>query len=246
MGRLLDGMGSSQKSWEKSPSTKTTITSAIAVERADMTTAIPSQATLGNTVLLVVDVINSCAAEEYQDPARSITYNKIRQMVPTLASFIGSFKQLGGQVVLTTTVPWREPYLPDNINELYRHDENARYWSTDTSGHAEQFYGIPTEGATIVAKNSYDAFTNPDLIGALQQMRTRYIVVAGIFGDGCVLATICGAFSRGYQLIIARDLIETTDDEGRQAVLRHLKQRMWPLMYGTTVTSHEILTAFSK
>jgi nicotinamidase-related amidase len=206
---------------------------------------IPKSATLDNTVLLAVDVINSCAHERYEDPARDIHYRRIREMVPSLSSFITAFRQLGGRVILTTTVPWQEPYLADNINELYRNDPVARYWSKDSTGEAEQFYGIPTEGARVFAKNSYDAFTNEDLVQALQEMGARYVIVAGIFGDGCVLATICGGFSRGYHFIIARDLIETTDDEDRQALQRHLKDRMWPLMYGATVDAAEILAAFS-
>lgn len=206
---------------------------------------IPKSATLDNTVLLVVDVINSCAHVDYEDPQRNIYYHKIRQMVPSLAAFTTRFRQLGGRVILTTSVPWQEPYLPDNINELYRNDPHARYWSEDSTGEAEQFYGIPTEGARVFAKNSYDAFTHEGLVQALHEMGTRYVIVAGIFGDGCVLATICGGFSRGYHFIIARDLIETTDDEERQALQRYLKDRMWPLMYGATVDAEEILAAFS-
>lgn len=206
---------------------------------------IPSGATLDNTVLLVVDVMNSCADSRYEDPERDIHYARIRQMIPALSSFITSFQQLGGRVVLITSVPWQEQYLPENITELYRNDPEARYWSSDTDGDAERFYGIPTDGALVFAKNSYDAFTSEDFVNALQDMRVRYIIVAGVFGDGCVLATICGGFSRGYHFIIAKDLIETTDDKERQALQRYLKQRMWPLMYGTTLESQHILSAFS-
>lgn len=206
---------------------------------------IPQNARLDNTVLLVVDVINACAHVKYEKPEWNIHYRKIRQMVPALAAFIRSFRQAGGRVILTTTVPWQEAYLADNINELYRNDPDARYWSEDTAGDAERFYGIPTEGARAFAKNSYDAFTNEDLVWELQETGARYVIVAGIFGDGCVLATICGGFSRGYHFIIARDLIETTDDEERQALQGYLKGRMWPLMYGTTVDAEEILAVFA-
>jgi nicotinamidase-related amidase len=202
--------------------------------------------TLQNSVFLVIDVINSCAQREFEDPARNIHYNKIRQMIPALSSFITSFKRLGGRVILTTTVPWQEPYLPDNINELYRNNAKARYWSQDTTGCAEQFYDIPTDGATVVVKNSYDAFTNRDLVNLLEVLHIRYIIVAGIFGDGCVMASICGGFSKGYHMVMVGDLIETTDDEDRQAFQQFLKQRMWPLMYGTTVKSDELLAAFSQ
>ena len=206
---------------------------------------IPSRAKLDNSVLLVIDVINSCAHKAYEDPERGITYNKIRQMIPSLSSFVNSFRRTGGNIILTTTVPWREQHLPENINELYRDNEKARYWSRDTGGHAEQFYEIPTDGATIFAKNSYDAFTNEDFVNTLERMQIRYIIVTGVFGDGCVLATICGGFSKGFHFIIAQDLIETTDDKDRQMFQRYLKERMWPLMYGATIESHHILAAFS-
>jgi nicotinamidase-related amidase len=206
---------------------------------------IPSSATLQNSALLVVDVNNFCAAEDYEDPQRHIHYGRIRRMVPSLASFITAYRRLGGTVVLVTSVPWQERYLPDNINELYRNDEMARYWSEDTSGRAEEFYGIPTEGALIFTKPSYDAFTCPELVDALDERGIRYLIVAGLFGDGCVLATICGGFSRGYHFIIAKDLIETTDDEDRQAMQKRMKERLWPLMYGPTLESRAILATFS-
>jgi len=199
-----------------------------------------------NSALLVIDVINSCAHSEFEDPARNVHYKKIRSMVPALSVFITSYRQFGGKVILTTTVPWQEPYLPDNINEPYRNDEKARYWSQDTSGRAEAFYEIPTDGALIITKNSYDAFANEALIDALEDSHIRYVIVAGIFGDGCVMASICGGFSRGYHLIIAKDLIETTDDDGRQLLQQQLKNTTWPLMYGTTIESQRILSALAK
>ena len=200
--------------------------------------------TADNSALLVIDVINSCAHPECEDPARNIRYNKIRRMIPALSTFIFSYKQLGGIVLLTNTVPWQEAYLPENINELYRNSEEARYWSQDTTGYAERFYQIPTDGALIFEKNSYDAFTNEANVHTLEEYRIQYIIVAGIFRDGCVMASICGGFSKGYQLIIAKDLIETTDDESRQMLQQYLKQRTWPLMYGATVESQQILAAF--
>ncbi len=201
---------------------------------------------LENSLLLVIDVINFCAHQEYEDPSRSIHYNKIRQMIPALSAFITAYQQLGGRVFLTSTVPWQEPYLPENINELYKINPQARYWSQDSSGRAERFYQIPTEAALVFTKNSYDAFTNEAMLQALDEMHIRYIIVTGLFGDGCVMASICGGFSKGYHLIIAKDLIETTDDEFRQTIQQHLKQTTWPLMYGVTIDSQQILAEFSQ
>ena len=97
----------------------------------------------------------------------------------------------------------------------------------------------------VFSKNSYDAFTNAALVQALKEMHIRYIIIAGVFGDGCVMASICGGFSLGYHLVIATDLIETTDDKARQNLQQHLKQTTWPLMYGTTIDSGQIWSAVS-
>ena len=199
-----------------------------------------------NSVLLVIDVINSCVHPRYEDPARHIHFNRIRQMVPLLSTFITSWKGLGGRVILTTTVPWQASHLPENINELYRTNPQASYWSEDASGEAERFYQIPTQGARIITKDSYDAFANAGLVATLTEMGVRYVVVSGVFGDGCVMASICGGFSKGWHLVIAKDLIETTDDEARQALQQLLKERTWPLMYGPTIESTQILASFSR
>ena len=201
--------------------------------------------TPANSVLLVIDVINSCAHPDFEDQQRDIHYSKIREMVPALSRFIAAYRLLGGQVILTTTVPWQEPFLPDNITELYRNNPVARYWSQDTSGRAERFYQIPSDGALVFAKNTYDAFADEGLLHALEQMHASYIIIAGVFGDGCVMASICGGFSKGYHLVIAEDLIETTDDADRQKFQQYLKRRVWPLMYGSVLSSQQILAALS-
>ena len=74
-------------------------------------------------------------------------------------------------------------------------------------------------------------------------MQVRYIIIAGVFGDGCVMASLCGRCSQGYHLVIARDLIETTDELARQNLQQYLKQKTWPLMYGTTIDSGQIMAA---
>src|SRR5512142_1487178 len=108
-----------------------------AVPPEEAAQSLPHAATPGNTVLLVVDVTRSCADPRYENPARNIRFGRIRSMIPSLASFIGSFRR----------------------------------------------------------RTPYDAFASPELIEHLERARVRYVVVAGVFGDGCVLATICGGFS---------------------------------------------------
>lgn len=195
------------------------------------------------TALLVIDIINSCCHENYEKPQWGIRFSKIRRMVPKLERFIARYKQgAGGVVIYTRTVPWIKAHLPENVNDLYITNPAARYYTTDTSGFAEQFFQVcPQKEDVVVSKNQYDVFTDPELIKILKKKKIRNIIVTGVFGDGCVLASICGAFSKGYQLMMITDLIETTDVPIRQRLQKDLKTFTWPIMYGRTISVKEFL-----
>ena len=138
-----------------------------------------------NTALIVIDPINSCAHEKCEHPQRNIRFSKIRSMLSRLNSFIDKYREeIGGLVVVTTTVPWKKEFLPDNLNELYS-DPNANYYSQDHSGFDEQFYGIyPLKDDLIITKNTYDAFADDKLLEELHKRNIQYIVVTGVFSDG--------------------------------------------------------------
>ena len=104
------------------------------------------------------------------------------------------------------------------------------------------FSGIdfkPEKNDFIITKNTYDAFTNKKLDNILRKHKIRYVVVTGIFADGCVHSTIQGGFSAGYNFIILKDLIETTDIEIRQRLQNMLKDYTWPVLFGKTINSKE-------
>jgi len=200
-----------------------------------------------NMALLVIDVINSCASEQCEWSELGITFSKIRKMVPKLSNFIDLFRQkVGGHIVFANTVPWKKEYLAENINELYA-DPQTTYYSKDETGFSEKFYKVtPEKEDIVITKNSYDAFTNPELNKVLKEKGIKYIVVAGIFGDGCVHATIAGGFSAGYNFIILKDLIETADVPIRQELQQKLKDYTWPIMYGSTLNSDDFLKSWKR
>lgn len=195
-----------------------------------------------NTALLVIDPVNSCAHEKCETPEWNIHFSKIRKMLPKLDEFVKRYrKEVGGLVVLTTITPWTKEHLPDNLNELYT-DPEAEYYSEDTTGFDEEFHTVkPEENDYVIAKNTYDTFTNEDLLKKLKEKGIRYIVVTGIFSDGCVLASVVSGFSKGFNFVILKDLIETTDDETRQKLQKLLIEFTFPKMYGKTITSDELL-----
>ena len=179
------------------------------------------------TALLVIDITNECCRP----------FKKIQKMIPNLKNFISQYRNAGGKVIFVNCVPWRKEFLAQNIVKLYE-DPKCTYYSSDKTGFSEKFFELePLKDDFIVTKNTYDAFSNPKLDKFLKKQKIKYIAVAGVFGDGCVEATIQGGFSAGHNFIILKDLIETTDDERRQKLQKLLKEYTWPIMFGKTINS---------
>ena len=191
------------------------------------------------TVLLVIDITNFSCHPKCEIKKWKVTFKRIRKMVPNLRNFISKYRDKGGKVIFVNCVPWRKEFLSKNIVELYK-DPKCKYYCSDKSGFSEEFFGLePEKKDIIITKNSYDAFTNPKLDRHLKGVKN--VVVTGIFGDGCVHSTIQGGFSKGYNFIILKDLIETTDVKVRQKILKLLKEYTWPTMFGKVVNSKEFL-----
>jgi biuret amidohydrolase len=195
-----------------------------------------------NTALLVIDPVNSCAHEKCETPEQNIHFTKIRQMLPKLNNFLNKYRQkIGGLIVFTTITPWNKENLASNINELYT-DPLTYYYSDDTTGFDQEFYNIKPEPTDLIfTKNTYDTFSDGKLTKEFKKRGVQYIIVTGIFTDGCVLASVVSGFSQGFNFIILKDLIETTDSPTRQQIQELLFKYTFPIMYGKTITSEELL-----
>lgn len=190
-----------------------------------------------DTALVVIDITNECCSKKCE--WKDISFKKIRKMIPKLKKFIDDYREKGGNVVLINCVPWKKKYLAKNLVELYK-DSKCRYYSSGKSGFNEKFFQIvPDKKDYIITKNTYDAFSNPKLDKLLKKLKTKYVVICGVFGDGCVDATIKNGFSKGYNFIILKDLIETTDLPIRQKLQKMMKEFTWPTMYGKTIDSKD-------
>jgi len=197
-----------------------------------------------NTAFLVIDVVNGCCHKNCEEPKWGITFSKIRRMVPKLNNFLEEYRKYSkGLICFAKIIPWKKEFLTDNINELYT-DPRAYCYSDGKTGFSEEFYLLePKEKEFVFTKNHYDCFTNEDFNGELMKRKIRYVVVAGVFTDGCVLSTIISGFSKRYNFVILKDLIETTDVKDRQDLQEILTRFTFPVMYGKTISSKDFLKA---
>lgn len=74
--------------------------------------------------------------------------------------------------------------------------------------------------ATIINKTRYSAFAEPHLLAHLNERRADTLIISGSETDVCVLATVLSAVDLGYRVIIARDAVCSSSDEGHDMLMR--------------------------
>ena len=74
--------------------------------------------------------------------------------------------------------------------------------------------------ATVIDKTRYSGFAEPRLAAHLRERGADGLIVTGSETDVCVLATVLGAVDLGYRVIVIRDAICSSSDEGHDALLR--------------------------
>ena len=73
--------------------------------------------------------------------------------------------------------------------------------------------------AAVIDKTRYSAFAEPQLASHLRRRSADGLIVTGSETDVCVLATVIGAVDLGYRVILVRDGVCSSSDEGHDALL---------------------------
>jgi nicotinamidase-related amidase len=79
--------------------------------------------------------------------------------------------------------------------------------------------------AMVIDKTRYSAFAEPQLLAHLRERDADGLIVTGSETDVCVLATVLGAVDLGYRVILVRDAVCSSSDEGHEALLRVYHRR---------------------
>ena len=74
--------------------------------------------------------------------------------------------------------------------------------------------------ATVIDKTRYSAFAEPKLVAHLREREADALIVSGSETDVCVLATVLDAVDMGYRVIVVRDAICSSSDEGHDMLMR--------------------------
>jgi len=166
-----------------------------------------------SSALLLVDMINTW---EMQDGA-ALLRQSIR-ILPNLVRLASSARRARAPVIYANDNFGRwQSNLPATI-------EQARQAGAASARIVDAL--APRASDYVVLKPAHSAFFATPLELLLQKLEVQRLVVAGVAGDQCVLATVGDALLRDYTAIVPRDAIATPTTARTRAVLKHFREVM--------------------
>jgi nicotinamidase-related amidase len=169
--------------------------------------------------------------------------------------------------------PWMQRVLPVVADIAQRHRDKTVFTRFITPHHPQQAQGawrrfyerwaeatqsrLPAEmlelmpplhalvpPAHVVDKLHYSAFAGSALLNHLREREADALVVTGSETDVCVLSTVLDAVDLGFRVIVVRDGICSSSDEGHDASLKIYHQRY--SLQIETANAEEILKVWPR
>jgi nicotinamidase-related amidase len=164
---------------------------------ASHTKGAPIDVTSTATAILLVDFQEDFLGEEAAMPVDSVQGMHARSAASNLLAMA---KQEGLPVILIGN-EFPESALLANF--FRRNAAVAGQPGTDL------IKEVPRGAGTYFSKAHADAFTNAELDAHLREIGIGQLVIAGVFADNCVLATVRGARQRGFSVSVVEDGVAT-------------------------------------
>lgn len=138
--------------------------------------------------------------------------------IPNITKLVSHFRDSSFPVIFTQHGHTQEELTPPH----YGGSQLVRKWEPEGSirrgshegqfipeiaklvGSAEGGASTSTGAATVVEKNTYDAFINTSLASALEEKQVGRVVITGVMTDCCCDTTGRSAFNRGYATWMVR------------------------------------------
>ncbi|MHA7776297.1 isochorismatase family protein [Roseibium sp. M-1] len=95
----------------------------------------------------------------------------------------------------------------------------------------------PVNGEIVVIKSSASAFGNPELAGHLKKLGTEWLIVAGVWTEACIDATVKDAMARHLRVILVKDGCASGSVAMHQTAVLNIANRLYGGGVATTETA---------
>lgn len=169
----------------------------------------PLSLAAGRTALVVVDMQNDFCDPGgfYAAAGRDIT--ALRAVIPPARRLLDRARGAGMPVVFTRLLPDPERGPMQARHRLVPRRWTARGARLEPGTWGAQIVGelAPHPAELVVDKAGYSAFEGTSLERSLRERGVDTLLLAGVVGYACVLATGFGAFDRDFDVVLVTDAV---------------------------------------
>ena len=180
---------------------------------------------LNHPAILVVDMLNDFVTG-------ALGCDRARAIVPATAKLLEAARSKGVPVIYCN-----DAHLPGIDRELQIWGDHA---IAGTPG-AEVIPELaPQKQDFVVPKRRYSGFFQTDLDILLKELGVKTVVMTGLHAHMCVRHTSADAYCLGYDVVVAKEAVNSFTEEDYQGGLAYLKT-----CYGApALTNEELIAAF--
>src|SRR5688572_20072132 len=99
----------------------------------------------------------------------------------------------------------------------------------------------PRSGEPVIYKNDASAFSEGELAPLLRDARTEWLVVAGVWTEACIAATVRDAIVRGIRVLLVKDACGSGTKAMHQTGILNLANRLSGGAVASTVTACRLI-----
>jgi nicotinamidase-related amidase len=85
----------------------------------------------------------------------------------------------------------------------------------------------PAEGEQVIYKNDASAFSEPALGAALRQAKIEWLILAGVWSEACVAASVRDAIASGLRVLLVKDACGSGTETMHQTAILHIANRLY-------------------
>jgi maleamate amidohydrolase len=85
----------------------------------------------------------------------------------------------------------------------------------------------PGPGETVILKNDASAFEEGSLAGRLHDLKTEWLVIAGVWTEQCIAASVRDAMAAGFRVLIVKDVCTSGTVAMHQSAVLNLANRLY-------------------
>ena len=210
-----------------------------------MTTTEESVTTEGlvgpNAALIVVDMQNSCLADEGSMAKVGLDISDLKETVAPVQRLIAASRAAGIPVVFSQ-YEFRPDYSDGGLLvELYPalREVGGMVAGTWDAAFDPRLTVEPSD--IVISKNRYSAFYGTELEQVLRERGVRTLIICGVTTEMCVESTLRDGFFHDFHIVLAADAVASVDRARHQATLQTVEYG-----FGAVTPTNDIIAALEQ